>query len=327
MNKVLRSTLWTILVTLALIGLVAFIATLYGVYVFYRHARAIKHATVNDIQCPPKLTCGVTVTELPIPSSKHVTDSVTAKKYNKEVATYCIDLLARLVVAEEAQVPAPKGLKEEVIMYNYENDPPVGMLWSKDDIVWLAFRGTVSSSGQEWAQDFTYTQSPFPPRSNKNQQDIFHLQNVAVQPSVHSGYLQIYNKFRTAVLDKLQTLKPKVVVVTGHSLGAGVATLCSTDLANNGYETVAYTIASPRVGDQVFCDLIKSLDFPLFRVVNSADIIPTTPPSVVPNFNDYTKPYFYQHCGTALTFTDNWKSIVNNHQLPVYINAIRTKAF
>jgi triacylglycerol lipase len=38
--------------------------------------------------------------------------------------------------------------------------------------------------------------------------------------------------------------------VTGHSLGAALATLAAADFAKEGYQPVVYTMGSPRVGDR-----------------------------------------------------------------------------
>jgi triacylglycerol lipase len=38
--------------------------------------------------------------------------------------------------------------------------------------------------------------------------------------------------------------------VSGHSLGAALATLAAADFAKEGYQPVTYTMGSPRVGDR-----------------------------------------------------------------------------
>lgn len=127
--------------------------------------------------------------------------------------------------------------------------------------------------------------------------------------------------FRKELLDTLLKIdkdKNKKIIVSGHSLGAGISTVVGADLANDGYKVVVYNFASPRVGDQNFCKLISSLKLKIFRVV-----IPTLPPSVSPNFKDPENPYQYIHCGILKAFSDSWKSLLNNHLMGVYINALQ----
>ena len=75
--------------------------------------------------------------------------------------------------------------------------------------------------------------------------------------------------------------------------------MVGAELKQQGYSTVIYNFASPRVGNKAFCNIINSMDVKIFRIVNTADVIPTLPLSVSPN---YTKgnanyPVMYAHCG------------------------------
>jgi triacylglycerol lipase len=187
------------------------------------------------------------------------------------------------------------------------------------------FRGTISSNSREWSQDFNLEQKTYAhPVGESSQAQVSFLQDVAARPAVHRGFLAGYEKLRPSLLHHLEQLKPDQVIVAGHSLGAGVGTICALDISMLGYNTVAYTFASPRVGDNKFFNLVNSTKLPLFRVVNTADIVPSMPPSVTPNFNDPEHPFIYTHCGTLIHFTDNWQSWVNNHVLPVYIKFLQT---
>ena len=65
----------------------------------------------------------------------------------------------------------------------------------------------------------------------------------------------------------------KQLVVTGHSLGAALATLY-TDRINDS-KSVCYTYGSPRVGNK---DLIKNMNFNCYRFRNNNDIVTKVPP-------------------------------------------------
>ena len=91
------------------------------------------------------------------------------------------------------------------------------------------------------------------------------------------------------------------------------------DLVFQNYDTVVYNFASPRVGDKIFSDKVN-MYLPLYRLINTCDIIPTVPYSVSANYKKPEYPFYYEHCGKAIYFTDNMKSVLNNHLINVYLN-------
>ena len=72
---------------------------------------------------------------------------------------------------------------------------------------------------------------------------------------------------------------PVSIAVTGHSLGAALATLYVLDnaLTERIHNPLIYTFASPRVGDSTFASAFNALGLTSWRVDNLPDIVPYFP--------------------------------------------------
>jgi hypothetical protein len=70
------------------------------------------------------------------------------------------------------------------------------------------------------------------------------------------------------------------IEVTGHSLGAALATYYAAEnaLVHKIQNPALYTFASPKVGDQTFVGAFNQLGLTSWRVVNKQDIVPHLPP-------------------------------------------------
>lgn len=95
---------------------------------------------------------------------------------------------------------------------------------------------------------------------------------------------------------RLGTMRPRYsFLVTGHSLGAALATLFVIE--NNKFSiSTVYTFASPRVGDAEFVRQFNQLPLNSWRIVNSQDIVPKLPLRIPVLFG-------YAHVATAFTFS------------------------
>ena len=124
------------------------------------------------------------------------------------------------------------------------------------------------------------------------------LTDVRCQPKVvgktrvHSGFLKAFTKNvgaegRTVeelvreILDRPDTKdeegRPLPLFITGHSLGGALA-LLATRLIASDVTGACYTFGAPRIGNYEFFRFIKT---PVYRVVNSSDIVPRVPPGAV----------------------------------------------
>lgn len=97
--------------------------------------------------------------------------------------------------------------------------------------------------------------------------------------SVHKGFYDTYQGIRDQVYTALQALPPGKTIVTGHSLGAALATICTLDLLDSrGYlvDTVI-TVGQPRIGNKAFADYYDSKGINHYRVTHHRDPIPHLP--------------------------------------------------
>ncbi|XVE88171.1 hypothetical protein DITRI_Ditri19aG0047000 [Diplodiscus trichospermus] len=200
----------------------------------------------------------------------------------------------------------------------------------------VSWRGTITLT--EWLDDANILL--------KSAKELFG--NYGALAQVHSGFLSIYtatapnspytktsarDQVRKAIqelVDKYQNEKVSITV-TGHSLGAALATLNAMDIAANGWNkptgssntafmVIAFPSGSPRVGDHFFKEvfvLLKDLkNLHILRIVNSTDLVPKVP-------------YLggiYTHVGEELeidtTKSPYLKSNMNPHNLEAYQHGI-----
>lgn len=106
---------------------------------------------------------------------------------------------------------------------------------------------------------------------------------------VHKGFLEAFAKKKSnagkTVKDTVEEIldqadakddkgEPLPLFITGHSLGGALALLATKMVAPN-VDGACYTFGAPRVGNYEYFRFIKT---PVFRIVNSSDIVPRVPP-------------------------------------------------
>ena len=95
---------------------------------------------------------------------------------------------------------------------------------------------------------------------------------------IHSGFKKQYEDAEWEINKALddEQVKGLPLYITGHSLGGAVATIAAKRLDKSRKIAACYTYGSPRVGTEEWAALMKT---PVYRMVNSADPIPTVPMS------------------------------------------------
>jgi hypothetical protein len=157
-----------------------------------------------------------------------------------------------------------------------ENFGLVGV-WRKTAVI-VAFRG--SSNVPNWIENLTFIKGKLSPY-------LPDVPGVGVHSGFRQGYVSMQKQVHEEVLGLMARLGPSApVYVTGHSLGAALAGLCSLDLiVSLGLkQTVAYTFGQPRIGDKGFRDYVVSRGSVVWRFVNMRDIVPHLPLDPVMGF-------------------------------------------
>jgi hypothetical protein len=97
------------------------------------------------------------------------------------------------------------------------------------------------------------------------------------------------------------------LVLTGHSLGAAVATIAAAYLRGNGYPCDLYTYGSPRVGNGIFADFVSGQAGVTARITHYNDVVPRLPP-LLTGYR-HTSPEYWLSDGTDTTNNYNISDI------------------
>ncbi|CAI9765143.1 unnamed protein product [Fraxinus pennsylvanica] len=161
------------------------------------------------------------------------------------------------------------------------------------DVV-LAFRGTATCL--EWLENLRATLTPLPSANSEPSE--------CSCPMVESGFLSLYTssignrpslqrqvREEVSRILKIYDDEPLSITITGHSLGAVLATLAAYDIKktfDNSPLVTAISFAGPRVGNRSFRSHLDRQGTKVLRIVNSDDLITKVPGFVVDNNDQMT---------------------------------------
>ncbi len=156
------------------------------------------------------------------------------------------------------------------------------------DMAVIVFRG--SQSELDWRHNIEFTQTKFDFDqeiiqgqivSPHERQQLYPYKNGSHSGAkMHRGFVKAYLSVRDRIHAYLNQVSLSQVLVTGHSLGGAIATLCAVDVQYNfGYRTSVevYTYGAPRVGNAGFRDSYNRRLPRSYRFVNGMDIVPALP--------------------------------------------------
>jgi len=203
------------------------------------------------------------------------------------------------------QVKQVVNLRQKISVY-------YGFLLTSPQMNILMFRGTQRQL--EWLENVLAIQ-----------ENYVHPLNGTAIGKVHSGIYNFYHTHLAAsVKEAVQSLDPQQpLVISGHSLGAALATFAALDLAlilpKFQPNIQVYTYAGPRLGNKAFVEAHSQLLPNHYRITNLADMIPMLPLSKLLT-DDFV------HLGESWSFLCQQGDIMPNHFVETYRQAIEQGA-
>lgn len=201
----------------------------------------------------------------------------TSALYNETTALY----LAHVTSVSYCQAPhihdwscQPCGLVprlEHVQVVMDRKDSFQGLVGysARYNAIVVAFRGSMDVTN--WIDNMTFIKK----------------RAYAAYPSVkvHQGFYWVYRSVAPQLVPLVRELRAAYpsarVMVTGHSLGAAVAAICTFELEFLEQIQVAalYTFGAPRAGNADFSATLHNASVDVFRVTHFRDIVPHLPPT------------------------------------------------
>jgi len=158
-------------------------------------------------------------------------------------------------------------------------------VWTETELV-FAFRGTEITDFSDIKADLQFKRVPV---GTSHESGSVHRGFKAALDSVWDVFMEDYDRLREG----------RTVTLTGHSLGAALATLAFSRL---DIAAQLYTFGSPRVGNSDFAAVLNFKHRKqIFRVINNTDIVARHPMAV----------WNYRHVGIAIYFNSDGTCVTN----------------
>uniref|UniRef100_A0A3Q7GM80 Fungal lipase-type domain-containing protein n=2 Tax=Solanum lycopersicum TaxID=4081 RepID=A0A3Q7GM80_SOLLC len=234
-----------------------------------------------DMSSPTYATCLY-------PKSSMLTDSgldKTGYKVIKNLYATCVVQMPRWTKKTFPNLASPRSSWIGYVAV-CDDEKEITRLGRRDVVI--AYRGTATSS--EWLENFRATLTCLP-------DDMTTFDENYDQPMVQSGLLNLYTTNTqcdqslqdtireeiSKILDKYND-EPLSITITGHSLGAALATLTACDITTKFSNAPIVSVVSfggPRVGNKSFRCLLEKNGTNILRIVNSDDPITKVPGFVI----------------------------------------------
>lgn len=169
-----------------------------------------------------------------------------------------------------------------------------------DETIYVVFRGTQST--KDWIDDFK----------------IHKIDYVNPSCQVHRGFYDAEQSVIDDAIEEVERLQfsyPSYrIVVTGHSLGAALATLAAVDLIEYGFNSYLFNYGCPRLFDDNCAEFVSNTITDRVRVTHCKDIVPHVPPPAM-GYTHISGEWYEDENGTLKscegyedeTCADQWK--------------------
>jgi hypothetical protein len=148
------------------------------------------------------------------------------------------------------------------VFINDESTDTQLFLYRVEKTVIISFRGTASP--KDGLTDSKSTLEPFSDGVGR----------------VHKGFLSAFQAIKKQLDEEIKRLETITVILTGHSLGAAIATVAGAYIRHvYKCQVMLYTYGSPRVGDATFVHHFTKVEPVVhFRCIHNTDLVPMIPP-------------------------------------------------
>lgn len=232
--------------------------------------------------------------------------TTTAQDFLNNEAALCAEMSRLAYVKEESRLveylERAGFTKDEAIGYT-NNGTQVFIACKRDGDNTLAivvFRGTEGDDPSDLFADAKFLQQAWFDDSENS------------LGLVHKGFAQalLDNNILERIKTSLDKTKPTRILITGHSLGAALATLTASRISADHL----YTFGSCRVGDAAFAQTMQNVNHT--RFVDCCDIVTRLPPEM---FN-------YVHMGSLKYIDRNGKLLSAPFSFTIFVDCWKARS-
>ncbi len=161
----------------------------------------------------------------------------------------------------------------------------VMLLEEQTSSAYIAFRGGEGFADWDTNLDFRqevveFQQDVIDEQVNQQREQVYpYAGESSSGAQMHRGFVTAYMSIRENIHDFLSECNAENVVLTGHSLGGPLATLCAVDIEYNfpNFLVEVYTFGAPKVGNAGFKASFNRRVPKSYRFVYGMDIVSTLP--------------------------------------------------
>lgn len=165
---------------------------------------------------------------------------------------------------------------------------------SEQDAIVVSFRGTQGTSIRNWLKNLdAFTTKPYSQYPKAKVHGGFHQAWVDLRPDIMAAVAKVQAEHST-----------NIVLVTGHSLGAAIASVAAFDMKlNYGLSPSLIDLGRPRVGNYEFAEALSVEISSVFRMTHHDDLVPHAPPEFS-GFYHSGDEIFFRGDGTSFASCD-----------------------